>query len=70
MVKYIDTSDASPLYSRHYRVSPLQLGIIENKVAIMLEKSVIQPSVSPWSSPAVLVRKRDGSCDFAWIISD
>ncbi|KAL5457414.1 hypothetical protein EMCRGX_G034666 [Ephydatia muelleri] len=30
----------------------------------MLEKDVIQPSHSPWSSPIILVRKKDGSMRF------
>jgi hypothetical protein len=37
---------------------------VEKKIDDMLEKGVIQPSSSPWSSPIVLVRKKDGTHRF------
>ena len=33
-------------------------------IAEMLDKDVIQPSNSPWASPVVLVRKKDGTSRF------
>lgn len=37
---------------------------VDKQVNEMLEKGVIEPSNSPWASPVVLVRKKDGSMRF------
>ena len=33
-------------------------------ISDMMEQGVIQPSVSPWASPVILVPKKDGSLHF------
>lgn len=43
-----------------YRVSDTQRGIIEEHVDDMLNRGIIQPSTSPWASPIILVKKKDG----------
>lgn len=60
----IDTGNSSPVRSRPYRVSPSEWAIIQKEVTVMLEKGIIRPSSSPWSSPVGLVRKRDGTWRF------
>ena len=60
----IDSSDAAPIKQRPYRVSPVVKKEIDRQVDEMLEKGIIQESVSPWSSPVVLVKKKDGSYRF------
>ena len=37
---------------------------IDNEVQQMLQHGVVQPSFSPWSSPVVVVKKKDGSWRF------
>ncbi|GFV22366.1 hypothetical protein TNCV_3924261 [Trichonephila clavipes] len=60
----IFTGDHAPINQRAYRVSPTERRIIHEEVQKMLDKGIVQPSESPWSSPDVLVRKKDGSWRF------
>ncbi|GFT91272.1 hypothetical protein TNCV_1191031 [Trichonephila clavipes] len=46
------------------KVSPTERRIIHEEVQKMLDEGIVQPSESPWSSPIVLVRKKDGSWRF------
>ena len=55
------THRATPVNSGPYRHSALQKNIIEKQVADLLQQGFIQPSTSPFSSPMVLVKKKDGS---------
>ena len=60
----IDTGDQPPIRQRPYRVSHQQRTIIEEHVTDMLNRGIIQPSVSPWASPVVLVKKKDNTDRF------
>ena len=60
----IATGDALPIKQRPYRTSPKCKQEIDRQVEDMLQKGIIRESVSPWSSPVVLVKKKDGSFRF------
>ena len=60
----IDTGDARPIKQPPYRVSQTQKAEIENQIETMLSQEVIKVSTSPWSSPVVLVKKKDGTTRF------
>lgn len=51
---------AQPISMRPYRHSPETKDEIERQVEELLAAGIIQHSVSPFASPAILVRKKDG----------
>ena len=61
---HIDTGDATP---RKYPVRRVPFAVrdeIARNLQEMQDANVIQPSNSPWASPVVLVRKKDGTLRF------
>ncbi|XP_072146219.1 uncharacterized protein [Dermacentor andersoni] len=64
VVHRIDTGSHAPLRQRPYRVSATERRVIDEHVGDMLRRGVIQPSHSPWASPVVLVKKKDGTIRF------
>lgn len=52
---------AKPVYIRTYRYPPALKDETEKQVQEMLDKGLIQPSSTPFSSPLLLVKKKDGS---------
>jgi len=60
----IDTGDAAPIRQHPYRTPIKQQEVIKEEIDKMLEKGVISPSTSPWSSPVVLVPKKSGGYRF------
>lgn len=55
---------AKLVHIRAYRYPPSLKDEIEKQVAEMLSKGIIQPSISDFSSPVLLVKKKDGSWRF------
>lgn len=53
---------AQPVSIRQYRYSPALKSEIEKQVSKLLQSGFIRPSTSPFSSPVLLVRKKDRSC--------
>ena len=60
----IHTGDAAPIRQPVRRVSPHCRQEIRTLLNEMLERGVVEYSTSPWASPVVLVRKKDGSTRF------
>ncbi|KAJ4813235.1 polyprotein [Rhynchospora pubera] len=53
--------DSKPINLRPYRFSHYQKLEIEKIIEELLQQSFIQPSTSPYSSPILLVKKKDGT---------
>ena len=60
----IDTNDETPKKQSVRRTPFAARQEIANQLERMQRSGVITPSKSPWSSPVVLVRKRDGTLRF------
>jgi RNase H-like domain found in reverse transcriptase/Reverse transcriptase (RNA-dependent DNA polymerase)/Integrase zinc binding domain/Integrase core domain/gag-polyprotein putative aspartyl protease len=60
----IPTTDNQPIHIRPYASAWKERRLIDKQVQEMLQQKVIEPSLSPWSAPVVLVKKKDGSWRF------
>jgi RNase H-like domain found in reverse transcriptase/Reverse transcriptase (RNA-dependent DNA polymerase)/Integrase zinc binding domain/Retroviral aspartyl protease len=57
----IATMDDSPSYIKNYRIPHAHKNIIEKEVQQLLKDGIIEPSVSPYNSPLLLVPKKGGT---------
>jgi hypothetical protein len=51
----------APISKRPYHMPPKELAELNNQLQELLDKGYIRPSSSPWESPALFVKKKDGS---------
>ena len=60
----IETGKAKPIKQPPRRIPLAKMSEVNNEIKEMLEKGIIEPSESPWSSPVVLVKKKDNTLRF------
>ena len=60
----IYTEDVPPIRSRPYSIPPSEQTFVKEELQRMLDNKLIRPSDSPWTSPVVLVRKKNGKLRF------
>ena len=58
------TGEQTPIAQGMRPTAPADRQVVREEVRKMLETGAIRPSSSPWASPIVLVRKKDGSVRF------
>ena len=57
----IETGDARPIRQPPYRLPYAYKDEVLRDLKEIQEKGIIEPSASEWSSPIVLVKKKDGT---------
>nr|GEV74932.1 retrotransposon protein [Tanacetum cinerariifolium] len=50
-----------PISKASYRMAPIELKELKEKLQELLDLGFIRPSVSPWGAPILFVKKKDGS---------
>ena len=58
---HISTGDSKPVFHPPYRVPSAWQESVREEIEDMLRAGIIVPSRSPWKSPIVHVKKKDGS---------
>jgi len=65
-----ETGEARPIKKNPYRTPHALKSVVDEHINEMLEKDIIEPSMSPWSSRIVLVQKKskDGSVKYRFCV--
>ena len=64
VVKHSITTTGAPIRQPLRRTPVTLKDTINQEVTRMLQQGIVRPSTSPWSSPVVMVKKRDGTWRF------
>lgn len=64
LVEHEIKTAASPIKQRYYPVSPIMQAHIDRELEKLLSQGVVERLSSPWSSPIILVKKKDQSYRF------
>jgi hypothetical protein len=51
----------APIAQSPYHMAEVELKLLKEELDSLLEKGFIQPSASPWGSPALFIPKKDGT---------
>lgn len=62
--EHVIVTNSEPIKQRYYRVNPVVQKQIDEELDEMLRLGIVEPSNSPWSSPILLVKKKDGKYRF------
>ena len=57
---HIELNDTTPAYQRPYRLPYAHREIVRSEIERMLAAKIIEPSVSPYNAPILLVKKSNG----------
>ncbi|KAF4646867.1 hypothetical protein FOL47_005533, partial [Perkinsus chesapeaki] len=55
----IETGDHEPIYCTPYAIPESQVQFVKSELDRMVAEGICRPSTSPWSSPVLVVTKKD-----------
>ncbi|KAK9700984.1 Reverse transcriptase (RNA-dependent DNA polymerase) [Popillia japonica] len=64
LVEHTIETDSAPIKQRYYPISPAMQKIVNQELDKMLAQGVVERSSSPWSSPILLIPKKDNTYRF------